>query len=1279
MPSLVLNQNESQVARPSIHHQFKSNLFFTESLPPDYALLSKDLESNIASNDSFVVISNISNIQTDSTASKWFLFKLASLNDRLLTNSNTDISHLQTLLPPHSCLVSSLSTHTIASLSNNVFIRPINPVVLENVIVLCPHHQYNPQNDNFSLFYSTQSSSILRQGEFCQSLGGIIKLCDPVDQGIVSPTKTKITIVKDTTIPPSNQGLLNNTTDKQQSVENNDDDEIAKYLDFVNDSTALSKSLELNDSQFSKPIKVIPLKHQIPNTSIVPFPHFKDDPESRAFAKVDLLAELGCFSGDVMILKSKNGDTTRHVTLYSYPEPNTVPSKVIYISPVLLHNLGSPTEVLISKSHPIIKTESKSESSSTADECSYAKHIKTAKEVTISRLASPVTTDRTLQQAFLSGLRVYFESCHRIVRNGDVITIPIDTILAKTLFSTNSSNSNNPNSNGQDDADEGPIPQGKPNAVAWFKITNVDYDSENSNGDDVIINPSQTRMIQSGIVTGNTISTKLPWKQYLSLPLYPDFDGFLQTNNKLFTYASKFQQYLAASISPLGASLQTTILLSSTKRGAGKTSLVHGIAESMGIHVFEIDGYNSTSDNDAKTFGILKARVERAFQDINPCIVLIKHLDAIAKKSEQDGKDGAGISSNIIQLIDSLFGDNNDENSQNKKNFILVATVADADKLSESVRSKFKFELELGVPSEPERLQIFNFISSKILPTEVTFLNFGNIKLPITYSLRNDVSLSTLALQSAGLTPPDLKSIIQTSKQKALKRLTKTVISNKRIYNDNSETTLEGKPPTLYDLILSSGGVIKITPDDMEQAISEARQKYSDSIGAPRIPNVSWDDVGGLENVKKEILDTIEMPLKYPELFSGGMKKRSGILFYGPPGTGKTLLAKAIATTFSLNFFSVKGPELLNMYIGESEANVRRVFQKARDAKPCVVFFDELDSVAPKRGNQGDSGGVMDRIVSQLLAELDGMSGGGGEGVFVVGATNRPDLLDEALLRPGRFDKMVYLGVSDTHEKQQTILEALTRKFKLSSDISLQQIAQKCPFTYTGADFYAMCSDAMLNAMTRTANEVDEKFKKFNETERIPNNLKPVSIRWWFENVAKEEDIDVVVTEKDFDKSLRELIPSVSAEELRHYLRVRENFQSGKKKAQSSSGNNNEDGSNNNQLGVQLDSNNNSARIEDLIQSAIKASLEENNNTVNNVDSPNDPSSRSSESTLLNSSSSENQPTTNGNAAVTSNGSKDNNNNNNNTSSFAHTNGNGSSRNGNRDKGKGKGKQKRHH
>lgn len=802
---------------------------------------------------------------------------------------------------------------------------------------------------------------------------------------------------------------------------------------------------------------------------------------------------------------------TRHITLFSYPEPNTAPSRTLYISPVLFHNIGSPSDIQIAKlSTEKIETGSSKKSSK---ETSYSHYLETAKEVTISRLASAVTTDRTLQVAFLSGLRTYFESCHRIIKNGDIIVIPIDTILAKTL---------------EDIDDAGAIPVGRPNAVAWFKITalNMDdgEDESSSKDEDIecIINPSQTRMVQSGIVTGNAISTTLPWKQYLSLPSYPSYG--LESSPK-FEYAKKLQQYFLASISPLGASLQTTILVHSSKRGTGKTSVIHSVAEAMGIHVFEINGFSTIGDNDAKTFGILRARLERA-AEISPCVVLIKHIDALAKKSEQDGKEGAGITSNIINLFNYMLS--------SKENFIITATAADADKLSDSIRALFNFEVDVGVPTEDERRDIFRYISRTQLPTQVSEQRFGSVKLPYTFSLRSDVSIDTLALQSAGLTPPDLLSIVQTSKQKALQRL-----SNIAKQGDSQ----------LFDLILSSGGVIKITPEDIEDAIGEARRKYSDSIGAPRIPNVSWDDVGGLEGVKKEILDTIEMPLKYPELFSGGMKKRSGILFYGPPGTGKTLLAKAIATTFSLNFFSVKGPELLNMYIGESEANVRKVFQKARDARPCVVFFDELDSVAPKRGNQGDSGGVMDRIVSQLLAELDGMSGSGGEGVFVVGATNRPDLLDEALLRPGRFDKMLYLGVSDTHAKQQTILEALTRKFKLAGTVSLESVAAKCPFTYTGADFYALCSDAMLNAMTRTAGEVDEKYKRYNEEERVAHGLKPISIRWWFENVGTDTDIDVLVTDVDFDKSLRELIPSVSADELRHYMRVRESFQGGKKNA----------------------------------------------------------------------------------------------------------------------------------
>jgi peroxin-6 len=306
---------------------------------------------------------------------------------------------------------------------------------------------------------------------------------------------------------------------------------------------------------------------------------------------------------------------------------------------------------------------------------------------------------------------------------------------------------------------------------------------------------------------------------------------------------------------------------------------------------------------------------------------------------------------------------------------------------------------------------------------------------------------------------------------------------------------------------------------------------------------VSWDDIGGLQNVKDDILDTIQLPLQHPELFAQGLKKRSGILLYGPPGTGKTLLAKAVATSCSLNFFSVKGPELLNMYIGESEANVRRVFQRARDASPCVVFMDELDSIAPKRGNQGDSGGVMDRIVSQLLAELDGMSSGGDNTqVYVLGATNRPDLLDPALLRPGRFDRMLYLSVATTDAEQLSILQALTRKFNLDPDLDLDEISKMCSFNYTGADFYALCSDAMLKAMTRAADKVDAKVEQLNRDSGGLQFPKPLTVQYYLASLATKEDIDVKVGQEDFVKALEGMKPSVSESEMKHYERVQQEF-----------------------------------------------------------------------------------------------------------------------------------------
>ncbi|CCW64959.1 unnamed protein product [Phytomonas sp. EM1] len=263
-------------------------------------------------------------------------------------------------------------------------------------------------------------------------------------------------------------------------------------------------------------------------------------------------------------------------------------------------------------------------------------------------------------------------------------------------------------------------------------------------------------------------------------------------------------------------------------------------------------------------------------------------------------------------------------------------------------------------------------------------------------------------------------------------------------------------------------GVMPVLSDRAcERVLQDYLKSHGLTLVSTKLQPVRWSDVGGLVEAKRELKETIQLPILYPEIFASGMKKRTGILFYGPPGCGKTLLAKAVATEMNMNFMSVKGPELINQYVGESERNIRVLFQKARDNSPCIVFFDELDALAPARGAKGDAGGAMDRIVSQLLVEVDGIgqtrSDGTASGqVFIIGATNRPDLLDPSLLRPGRFDRLCYLGIPSTREEQLHAVRALTRKFDLHDDVNFDKLLEPLDFVYTGADFFALCSDAMM-------------------------------------------------------------------------------------------------------------------------------------------------------------------------------------------------------------------------
>lgn len=770
-----------------------------------------------------------------------------------------------------------------------------------------------------------------------------------------------------------------------------------------------------------------------------------------------------------------NNVTSRIVKIFILVNPHQFDSFAVYATPRLLASFQGDESVTVTKCN--------------ADEL----QLPTASSVSIARAGSWNQGQKIYQNSILQKLKQFFTSRRRVLHVDDMIPISFDTHLA-VLYA--------------EDFDSGLVDQ-KDDSLVWFYVEGAKLNDDSISDAEFIIDPSKTKLITANIVEKAPL--KLSRCDFVS---YYDLDPVFCYDLTKFPYAQKLVDLLKSSLKckEKGINVSTTILLQSSTPNTGKSSLVHSAALHLGIHLLAIDCLTLTvntgsQDSTSKIVGYLRGKIEGILSHARPAIVYLSHLDALIvnkdpNQNPENSKATRAMDLEITKLISDI--------TSNFEGTVFICSVNDADSLPTDVRNHIKFELDVPVPDESQRKAFFDWFLSQSL------LNRGNEGELPRYAVSKEVSLAKLSRHSAGLTPLDIQVIVETAKFQCARR-----------YKEKNE-----------DADFLSTDRLIISSDDLSSSISKARDDFSASIGAPKIPNVTWDDIGGMDLVKGEIMDTIDLPLKHPELFASGMKKRSGVLFYGPPGTGKTLMAKAIATNFSLNFFSVKGPELLNMYIGESEANVRRIFQKARDAKPCVIFFDELDSVAPKRGNQGDSGGVMDRIVSQLLAELDGM-GSSGDSVFVIGATNRPDLLDEALLRPGRFDKLLYLGISDTNEKQSNILQALTRKFDLDDEVDLLKIADKCPFNYTGADFYALCSDAMLKAMTRTAGEIDLKVAEYNKSHKDSLTLKH-----WFDQVAKPEDVKVRVGMTDFLKAQRELTPSVSNEELSHYLKVRANFES---------------------------------------------------------------------------------------------------------------------------------------
>ncbi|KAI0100048.1 peroxisomal biogenesis factor 6 [Nemania sp. FL0031] len=915
------------------------------------------------------------------------------------------------------------------------------------------------------------------------------------------------------------------------------------------------------------------LVNPIPVELLHPRPTAEDDDEAFIFVDITSLTRIGCFSGDWVRVEAAEEPPMNGGGLFglgsfgdSDKEPDWRPAKIFglpdgysrrpmtripsskhepggrrlsffesqiqkptgpgaHMSPLLLANLENTPYVRLSPlkrhSYPLRPGQPKITSASRPP---YAR------DLTIQQIRTPLSSEKALQTAILGGLKSHFARRVRLVRTGDLIAVPIDTQLGRTLQEATGSN----DAHAIDDLlaisgsnKSSPSAASKADAAAWFRVSQIvrqkpeipeDEDDEDLWGAVACVNIASTQIAQSGSTTCSIPGIKdSNWPFYLRIEQLPQSTligqaaALQQPSQKFISpLRRRLRELIAAATSKRAVHLKMppiAVLLVSTQRNIGKATAATSASSDIGLHTFTIDAYDIVNESgaggsDVKTEGFLKARADRAMScGPENCTLLIRHVEALT-------------ADRMVTAVKEILADAR----------VLIATTTEVDKVPDGIRGLFTHEIEMSAPDEGEREGILrSIVDSRGV------------------SLAPDVELSGVAIKTAALVAGDLVDVVERA----------IVARDSRLESLSKKASSETTNITIRDIQVAGGSSARsLTKSDFDIAVDAARKNFADAIGAPKIPNVTWDDVGGLNNVKEAVMETIQLPLERPELFAKGMKKRSGILFYGPPGTGKTLLAKAIATEYSLNFFSVKGPELLNMYIGESEANVRRVFQRARDARPCVVFFDELDSVAPKRGNQGDSGGVMDRIVSQLLAELDGMSGGddGGGGVFVIGATNRPDLLDQALLRPGRFDKMLYLGVSDTHEKQLTIMEALTRKFTIHPSVSLSAVAQQLPFTYTGADFYALCSDAMLKAVTRQAAAVDTKIRALNANR--PEAVHPISTANFFDHHATPEDIAVMVTEKDFLDANRELIPSVSAGELAHYERVRATFEGGREKQQ---------------------------------------------------------------------------------------------------------------------------------
>jgi transitional endoplasmic reticulum ATPase len=512
--------------------------------------------------------------------------------------------------------------------------------------------------------------------------------------------------------------------------------------------------------------------------------------------------------------------------------------------------------------------------------------------------------------------------------------------------------------------------------------------------------------------------------------------------------------------------------------GVGKTLLAKAVANETEAYFTSINGPEIMS----KFYGESEQRLREIFEDAKkhaPAIIFIDEIDAIApKRDEVIGEVERRVVAQLLTLMDGL---------ESRGNVIVIAATNRPNAVDPALRrpGRFDREIEIPLPDKQGRLEILQ-IHTRSMP------------------LAKDVDLQKLADMTHGYTGADLAALVREAAMNALRRYLQMI--------DLSQDKI---PPEILEKM-------EVNMDDFLKAFKDIVPSGLREIYV-EVPEVHWGDIGGLEEVKEELREVVEYPLKYREVYETvGIEPPKGILLFGPPGTGKTMLAKAVATESGANFIAVRGPEILSKWVGESEKAIREIFRKARQAAPTVIFFDEIDAIAPMRGLSVDSG-VTERIVNQLLAEMDGIEKL--ENVVVIAATNRPDILDPALLRPGRFDRLIYVPPPDKGARVE-ILKVHTRSVPLAEDVSLEEIAEKTE-GYTGADLAALVREATLRAireqMTDCMKKADESCKKFDTECK--------------DKVIKEcmNGKGVLVEKKHFEFALKKAKPSVTADMIQFY------------------------------------------------------------------------------------------------------------------------------------------------